>query len=471
MKLIPVILSGGRGARLWPVSRALHPKPFIRLDDGQSLLQKAFLRAAALPAVQEVLTVTNRDLYFKTSDEYAEVNRDGVPLGFILEPCGRNTAPAIAAAALMVRERHGPDAVILVLTADHLIADLDAFQEAVRTATRLAAEGHVVTFGVRPEHPETGYGYIEADGHRVVRFVEKPDADTAKEYVESGRFLWNSGMFCLTAATALTELGVHAAELLNAVRETVAVSNSMTDPHRWQMELDVNRFSEVPDVSFDYALMEKTANAAVVPCSIGWSDVGSWKALSEMTQADGEGNRVIGDAVLHNTHDCYIRSDDRIVATVGVNGLVIVDTPDALLVASEDQVQDVKVLVDRLRESDHESHLLHRTVHRPWGSYTTLEEGERFKIKRLVVTPGHSLSLQLHHHRSEHWVVVSGMASIVNGEDTIMLGPNQSTYIPAGRKHRLANPGKLPLVLIEVQSGEYLGEDDIVRFEDNYGRH
>lgn len=428
------------------------------------------MRAAGLPQVREVLTVTNRDLYFKTADEYAEVNARHLPLGFILEPNGRNTAPAIAAAALAIHEHHGPDAVMLLLTADHLISDTQAFAAAVSEAAALARDGKVVTFGVHPEYPETGYGYIEAEGNRVLRFVEKPDAGTAQRYIESGAFLWNSGMFCMTAATALSELTLHAAEVLDAVRRTMAESTALKDTRRWQLELEALRFAEVPDVSFDYALMEKTANAAVVPCSIGWSDVGSWTALSDMTPANAEGNRIVGEAVLHNTHDCYIRGEGRLIGTVGVNDLIIVDTPDAVLVAHRDQVQDVKVLVDQLRALDHDVHLLHRTVHRPWGSYTTLEEGERFKIKRLVVTPGHSLSLQLHHHRSEHWVVVSGMASIVNGEHSINLGPNQSTYIPAGCKHRLANPGRLPLVLIEVQSGEYLGEDDIVRFEDNYGR-
>lgn len=470
MKLVPIILSGGRGARLWPVSRELHPKPFIRLDDGESLLQKAFLRAAALPDVHEVLTVTNRDLYFKTADEYGEVNKRQVPLGFILEPAGRNTAPAIAAAALNAERRFGKDAILLVLTADHLIADLPAFRQAVEQATSLAAQGRVVTFGIRPDAPETGYGYIEARGNDVLRFVEKPELEKAREYVASGRFLWNSGMFCLSAETALAELAEHAPEVLNTVQATLEQSSEVSGSQRYQLELDADTFAKAPDVSIDYALMEKTHKAAVVPCSIGWSDVGSWNAIGDLISPDAQGNRVDGDAMLHDSANCYVRSHERLVSAVGVQDLIIVDTPDALLVAHRDRVQDVKRIVDQLRADDHDAHKLHRTVHRPWGTYTTLEDGERFKIKRLVVTPGHSLSLQMHHHRSEHWVVVSGMASIVNGERNISLGPNQSTYIPAGCQHRLSNPGKLPLVLIEVQSGEYLGEDDIVRFEDVYGR-
>lgn len=470
MNMVPVILSGGRGARLWPVSRELHPKPFIRLADGQSLLQKAFVRAASLPGVSEVVTVTNRDLYFKTADEYAEVNQAGVALGFLLESEGRNTAPAIAAAALAIGEKRGEDAVLLVLTADHLIADLPAFTAAVEQAAALAQEGRVVTFGIRPEHPETGYGYIEAQGNDVLRFVEKPDLQTARGYVDSGRFLWNSGMFCLTVKTALAELETHAPDVLATARATLAASQETTGKRRFQIELDTETFAAAPDLSIDYALMEKTQRAAVVPCAIGWSDVGSWNAIGDLIEPDVHGNRVDGDAMLHDSENCYVRSHDRLVSAVGVHDLVIVDTPDALLVADKNRVQDVKRIVDRLRADDHDAHKLHRTVHRPWGTYTTLEEGDRFKIKRIVVTPGQSLSLQMHHHRSEHWIVVSGMASIVNGESTISLGPNQSTYIPAGCQHRLSNPGKLPLILIEVQSGEYLGEDDIVRFEDVYGR-
>ncbi|MCK9510958.1 MAG: mannose-1-phosphate guanylyltransferase/mannose-6-phosphate isomerase [Pigmentiphaga sp.] len=470
MKLIPTILSGGRGARLWPVSRELHPKPFIRLADGQSLLQKAFLRAAALSDVAEILTVTNRDLFFETADEYNEVNTGQLPLGFILEPQGRNTAPAIAAAALTVQRLHGDDAVLLVLTADHLINDQAAFQDSVRQAVQLAQAGKVVTFGIEPGHPETGYGYIEAQGNEVLRFVEKPDLATAQSYLASGRFLWNSGMFCLSASTAVRELDQHAGQTLAAVRATLAASQEVNGSRRYQIELDAPHFTAIQDESFDYALMEKTQAAAVVPCNIGWSDVGSWNAIGDLVAADDNDNRVDGDAVLYDSHHCYIRSHDRLVGAVGVENLVIVDTPDAVLVSHRDRAQDVKHLVDQLRSNSHEAYKLHRTVHRPWGTFTTLEEGERFKIKRLVVTPGRSLSLQMHHHRSEHWVVVSGMASIVNGEREISLGPNQSTYIPAGCRHRLANPGKLPLVLIEVQSGEYLGEDDIVRFADEYGR-
>ncbi len=470
MNLVPIILSGGRGARLWPVSRELHPKPFIRLDDGQSLLQKAFIRAANLPDVREVLTVTNRDLYFKTADEYGEVNPAHMPLAFILEPAGRNTAPAIAAAAVTTGQRFGNDAILLVLTADHLIADVAAFTQAVDEAKQLATQGRVVTFGIRPDAPETGYGYIEAQGNDVLRFVEKPELEKAREYVASGHFLWNSGMFCLTVETALKELEAHAPDVLATVRATLAQSVETKGVQRFQLELNGEAFAMAPDVSFDYALMEKTTQAAVVPCSIGWSDVGSWNAIGDLIAPDAQGNRIDGDAMLHDSQNCYVRSHDRLVSAVGVHDLVIVDTPDALLVADRNRVQDVKRIVDQLRASDHDAHKLHRTVHRPWGTYTTLEEGEHFKIKRLVVTPGHSLSLQMHHHRSEHWVVVSGMASIVNGDRNISLGPNQSTYIPAGCQHRLANPGKLPLVLIEVQSGEYLGEDDIVRFEDVYGR-
>lgn len=474
MKLIPTILCGGAGSRLWPVSRELHPKPFIRLADGQSLLQKAWLRGSVLPDVAETLTVTNRELFFKTEDEYREVaaipaNKELVNR-FILEPFGRNTAPAIAAATLQVAATYGENACLLVLAADHLIADQTAFSQAVVKAMELAALGKLVTFGIQPDMPETGYGYIEADGNEVKRFVEKPDLEKAQEYVASGRYLWNSGMFCFRAGSMLREMQLHCPAILEATRACIAQSRSAEGKGFSQLDLDAAAFKLVPDDSIDYAVMEKSRNVAVVPCSIGWSDIGSWTALGDLTAPDAQGNRIEGEAILHDVHNCYIQSKQRIVGAVGVKDLVVIDTPDALLIADRSRVQDVKHLYTRLKAQGHEVHRLHCTVHRPWGTYTVLEEGPHFKIKRIEVKPGASLSLQMHHHRSEHWIVVSGMARVVNGEQELFVHTNESTYIPAGHKHRLENPGLLTLVMIEVQSGEYLGEDDIVRFEDVYGR-
>ncbi|WP_345813076.1 mannose-1-phosphate guanylyltransferase/mannose-6-phosphate isomerase [Paraburkholderia sp. PREW-6R] len=470
MSLIPIILCGGAGSRLWPVSRELHPKPFIRLADGESLLQKAFLRAVTLPGVEQVLTVTNRELFFKTEDEFREVNHTHCATSFILEPFGRNTAAAVVAAALRVAEAQGPESVLLVLAADHLITNQAAFAAAVEQAESIAKKGRIVTFGIRPETPETGYGYIEADGHRVVRFVEKPSLDKAREYVESGNFLWNSGMFCFTAQAILREFELHAPDILSATKACLAQSRAAQAAGWTQVELEAKLFGEVRDESIDYAIMEKTAEAAVVPCAIGWSDVGSWAAISELTRPDDNGNRIEGDMLLHDVRDCYLVSHDRLIGAVGVENLIVIDTPDALLVADRNRAQDVKHLYSALKAQGHEAHRLHRTVHRPWGTYTVLEEGQRFKIKRIEVKPGASLSLQMHHHRSEHWIVVSGMAKVVNGEQELFISTNESTYIPAGHKHRLVNPGVIDLVMIEVQSGEYLGEDDIVRFQDIYGR-
>lgn len=470
MQLIPVILSGGAGTRLWPVSRELHPKPFIRLADGQSLLQKSFLRAKGLPGVVEVLTVTNRDLFFKTADEYRETGDIPMPLGFILESEGRNTAPAIAAAALTISKTYGPNAIMLFLTADHLIGDVTAFTIAVQEAVKLAEAGKITTFGIQPEAPETGYGYIEADGNIVRRFVEKPNLETAQAYVDSGKYLWNSGMFCMTAETAMAELKKYAPEVLQAVSNSLDVSRRVEGTGQYQIELDAKTFAQAESISIDFALMEKTKQAAVVSCSIGWSDIGSWNALGDLVPPDPQGNSIEGEAFLHDVKNCYIQADDRIVAAVGVENLIVIDTPDALLIADKNRSQDVKQIVGQLKKIGHEAYRLHRTVHRPWGTYTVLEEGPNFKMKRIVVKPGASLSLQMHHHRSEHWIVVDGMAKVVNGEQDLLIATNESTFIPAGHKHRLENPGKIDLVLIEVQSGQYLGEDDIVRFEDHYGR-
>jgi mannose-1-phosphate guanylyltransferase/mannose-6-phosphate isomerase len=470
MVLIPTILCGGAGSRLWPVSRELHPKPFIRLADGQSLLQKAFLRGAMLPGAVEILTVTNRELFFKTRDEFREVNRGGLPTAYLLEPFGRGTAAAVASAALHVSRVHGPDAAMLVLPADHLIADQAAFGAAVAQALELARQGRLVTFGVRPTAPETGYGYIEARGTDVLRFVEKPSAEVARGYVASGRFLWNAGMFCLAAGAVLEEMRTHCGEIVAAVERCMAVSRSTQADGAVQLELEAKSFAEVPDTSIDYAVMEKSRRVSVVACDIGWSDIGSWTAIGGLVAADEHGNRVEGEAVLHDVTGSYIRSEGRVVGVVGLEDLVIVDTADALLVAHKDRAQDVKSIYARLKASGHDAHRLHRTVHRPWGTYTVIEEGPGFKIKRIEVKPGASLSLQMHRHRSEHWVVVSGSAKVVNGEREMTIEVNESTFIPAGQRHRLQNVREQPLVIIEVQAGTYVGEDDIVRLEDQYGR-
>jgi mannose-1-phosphate guanylyltransferase/mannose-6-phosphate isomerase len=453
------------------VSREALPKPFIKLADGQSLLAKALRRALRCAEVSSVLTVTNRDYFFLTRDEY-ELTSKGAKTDFLLEPVSRNTGPAICAAVLDVAKRHGKDTVMLVLAADQLIKDEDAFVAAVAEAGKLAQQGWLVTFGIAPTRPETGFGYIEAgealgaSAFKVQRFVEKPDAATAEELLKSGRYSWNSGMFCFTAAAALEAFRKHAPDLLRAVEATIAATDYAKQP----TVLAEAEFAKAPDISFDYAVMEKAEKRAVVRGKFDWSDVGSWAALAELTPADDAGNRINGEAVLIDAKNCFIQSGHRIVAAVGVEDLLIVDTPDALLVAERGRAQDVKSVVQKLKLSSHETVRHHRTVHRPWGTFTVLEEGPRFKIKRIVVKPGASLSLQLHHHRSEHWVVVAGMAKIVNAEKETFLRPDESTYIKAGAAHRLANPGAIDCVMIEVQTGDYVGEDDIVRLEDRYGR-
>ena len=467
--LFPVILCGGAGSRLWPVSRELYPKPFIYLSDGESLLQKAFLRAANLSGTREILAVTNREFVFQAQDHFHGVNATNLPTAYVLEPSARNTAAAIAAAALDIRERHGPQAVMLVLPADHLIRQTGAFAEAVLKAMELAADGRLVTFGIKPEGPETGYGYIEANGNDVKRFVEKPALGMAREFVASGRYYWNAGMFCFTAQAILDEMAVHCPDVLSAVEGCVALSLRTHGQGLSQLALETASFQEVPSISVDHAVMERSKKIAVVPCDIGWSDIGSWSSISELTEPDASGNRVEGQAVLHAVSDCYIRSE-RLVGAVGVDGLVIIDTADALLVASKARSQDVRQVYAELKSAGHEAHRLHHTAHRPWGTYTVLEEGPGYKIKRIEVKPGASLSLQMHHHRSEHWVVVSGTATVVNGGREFTVPANESTFIPAGTRHRLSNSGTESLAIIEVQSGNYLGEDDIVRFADVYNR-
>ncbi len=470
--LIPVILSGGAGSRLWPVSREAYPKPFIRLADGKSLLRRTFERAARIDNVNDVVTVTNREYYFLNRDEYVSAQL-GPRATFLLEPRARNTAPAVAMAAFLAAEKHGAGALLLVLPADHLIEDENAFVQAVNSAAIVAKTGALVTFGIKPARPETGYGYIEAGPDigtgavRVARFVEKPSAETAAQFIASGRFYWNSGMFCFGAGTFLDALQVCAPELHHKAK---ACWDASTQRVGDKIELDQERFGALPDISVDYAVMEKHGNVAMVKAGFDWNDIGSWSALGELTAADAQGNRIQGEAVVMDAHDCYIQSDSRMVAAVGIKNLVVVDTPDALLVADKARVQEVKKVAQQLKLTNHSTHLLHRTAHRPWGTYTVLEEGPCYKIKRIVVKPGAVLSLQMHHHRSEHWVVLSGTATVVNDTKQYTVRPNESTFIPVGHKHRLENTGNEDLVIIEVQAGSYVGEDDIVRFEDVYGR-
>lgn len=477
--LIPVILSGGAGTRLWPVSREAHPKPFMVLPDGETLLQKTLARACALPGVTRTLTVTNEQYYFHSRDLYQAV-AEAAPAGetrpcheFLLEPCGRNTGPAIALAAHWALGRD-KDAVLLVLPADHLIADGAGFADSVRDACMLAERGALVTFGVPASRPETGFGYIEAGaalegcGFATQRFVEKPDLATAEAYLAQGGFYWNAGMFCFRADTLLDALAEHAPELAASAAALWQATDTDSPPVRFSAA----GFAALPDISIDYALMEKTDNAAVVPARFDWSDIGAWGAMSELSAPDAAGNRhmAASDPIFIDSRDCYVHGEGRVIATVGLDGIMVVDTADALLVVHRDQAQNVREVVRQLKASAHPTHDIHRTVHRPWGTFTVLEAGERFKLKRIVVKPGAGLSLQMHHHRSEHWVVVSGTATVINGDHETLVQANQSTYIPAGIRHRLVNPGVIDCVMIEVQVGDYVGEDDIVRLEDSYGR-
>lgn len=487
-ELIPVILSGGTGSRLWPLSRKHHPKPFIRLPDGETLMEKTYTRALQLPGVQRLVTVTNRDLYFRTCEEYQHVSKNqpaATQHTYLLEPFGRNTAAATLLSALMLSKTSAPEALLLVMPADQLLLDQQAFQQALQTAQHLATQNLLVTFGIEPDHPETGYGYIQANtnnplipatpqtpaGLSVKQFIEKPPASQAQQYLQQGGYYWNAGIFCFQIKTLLQEASRHAPELLQAAERTLAASEQLTGKQQTQLHLDEDSFASLPSISLDYALMEKSDRIAVVPCNPRWSDIGSWPAIASLQPADTNGNRLQGDCLLLSTSNTYIHSPKQLTAVLGVQDLIIVNTEDALLVAHKDAAQDVKKLVDQLQKTGHDAHLTHRTVHRPWGSYTTLEEGERFKIKKITVKPGASLSLQLHHHRSEHWVVVKGAALVQHEQDSFLLNTNESTFIPAGHKHRLSNPGVVNLTLIEVQSGDYLGEDDLVRYEDNYGRN
>ncbi len=466
----PVILSGGAGSRLWPLSRRLFPKQLLPLVGRETMIQDTASRFKA-EGYAAPIVICNQEHRFLIAEQLREQGMRDARV--VLEPVGRNTAPAAAVAALLAMKAD-PDAVVLLVPSDHVIRNVTAFRKAVEVSLPAAQAGSLVTFGVKPSAPETGYGYIArgeaiaaAPGvFRVERFVEKPDRPTAEGYLASGKHFWNSGMFLFSAKALLAEMKRLEPKMLASCEQAVAKGRGDMDFFR----LEEAAFESSPAQSIDYAIMEKTSHAAVVPVDMGWSDVGSWQSLWDISTKTDTGNATMGDVMLERVKNSYLRSDGPLVAAVGVENLVVVATTDAVLVAHRDATQDVKRVVDELEKAGREHHVQHRKVYRPWGSYESIDTGERFQVKRIVVNPGAKLSLQMHHHRAEHWVVVSGTARVVCGEKEFLLQENESTFIPLGSRHRLENPGKVPLHLIEVQSGTYLGEDDIVRFEDTYGR-
>jgi mannose-1-phosphate guanylyltransferase/mannose-6-phosphate isomerase len=479
MQITPVILCGGSGTRLWPLSRAGFPKQFLVLTGTESLFQQAVRRAQALAAqdiaVGAALVVTNEEHRFLALEQLREVRAAQASL--LLEPAGRNTAPALTLAALHAMA-DGADPILVVTPSDQTVTDTAAYVQALQQAVRAASDGAIVILGVTPDRPETGYGYVQAGaplaggtGVRTVQaFAEKPDAATAQRYLAEGGYFWNAGMFVLRASTWLEALAQFRPDIEMAVRQAWA-GKTVDAPF---IRPDAQAFAAVPADSIDYAVMERCPASAIpirmVPLSAGWSDLGAWEAVWQVGSRDDQGNVVQGDVLLADTRDSLVHASSRLVGVVGLKEVVVVETADAVLVADRSQSQNVKKLVSTLEQQGREEQVLHRKVHRPWGWYDSIDQGERFKVKRIMVKPGASLSLQKHHHRAEHWVVVSGTAEVTCGERKILLSENQSTYIPLGEVHRLANPGKVPLEIIEVQSGSYLGEDDIVRFEDSYGR-
>lgn len=466
--IIPVILSGGSGTRLWPASRSMYPKQLLPLVGEHTMLQATALRIQGLQgATDSCLIVSNESHRFSVAEQ---INAIEMRSQILLEPEGRNTAPAVALAALHSMEK-GDDAVLLIMAADHVIKNVDAFQAAVQIGAAEAEEGRLVTFGIVPTKPETGYGYVRAkrNGNRPVaveEFVEKPDASNARRYLDDGGYFWNSGMFLFSAATYLKELESQAPDILAACKESMAGKSRDGDFIR----PDADAFKRCRSDSIDYAVMEKSDNSSMVPLDAGWSDVGSWSALQDVCESDDKGNSLAGDALIHNCEGTFVQAESRLVAAVGLKDVIVVETKDSVLVADKAQSQDVKVLVDRLKENGRAETELHRQVFRPWGSYDSLENAENFQVKRLIVKPGAVLSLQKHAHRSEHWVVVKGTARITKNDEEFDLKVNESTYISIGDVHRIANPYDEDAHIIEVQCGDYLGEDDIVRLEDNYGR-
>lgn len=466
--LIPVLLSGGVGSRLWPVSREAYPKQFLALASELSMLQDTMARTSELDSAPP-LVICNDEHRFMVAEQLRQLSVE--PAAIILEPEGRNTAPAVALAAFHALATD-PDALLLVLPADHVIRDAHSFTKAVTLGLEKARAGALMTFGVVPDAAETGYGYLrlgaaQEDGlYALDSFVEKPNAEVAQEYFESGQYHWNSGMFLLSASAYLAELKAHAPEIYAACELAMAKAKADLD----FLRPDREAFVACPSDSIDYAVMEHTQRGGVIPLDCGWSDVGAWSTLWQVADRDGDGNVLMGDVMIEGCSDSYLRSESRLIAATGIKNLIVVETPDAILVADRDEVQNVKQIVSRLKAEGRTEATLHQRVYRPWGSYESLIEGDRFQVKRIVVNPGQTLSLQMHHHRAEHWIVVHGTAEVTCEDKVFTMREDQSTYIPLGHKHRLANPGKIPLELIEVQSGSYLGEDDIVRFEDVYGR-
>ncbi len=473
MNLIPVILCGGSGTRLWPLSRKSYPKQFLSLASEKSLFQDTLTRATIVSDA-EAIVITNNDYRFLAAEQIKQSEPESSVGEIILEPDAKNTAPAIAVAALKAlnhNKRGSP--YLLVMPADHAIVNTQAFIESVQQAKSAAQKGKLVTFGIVPDKPETGYGYIQSatintdsSALAVKQFVEKPELKTAKKYLEEGNYFWNSGIFLFRAERYIEELEKHNPEMVNACK--AAIYNGKQDLDFFRLEQE--SFSACPEDSIDYAVMEKSNDVVVVPLNAGWSDIGSWSALAEVHTSDTHGNVGKGDTLLLKSKNCYVHSEKKLVTTLGVEDLVIVDTPDALLVANKDKVQDVKQIVRELEREEREVATSHRETYRPWGKYDSVDKGQRFQVKRITVNPGETLSLQKHYHRAEHWIVVSGIAEVTRDEDTFNISENESVYIPLGAVHRLSNPGKIPLELIEVQSGSYLGEDDIIRLDDNYGR-
>ena len=467
----PVVMAGGSGSRLWPLSRSAYPKQFLALEGGQSLLQQAVMRSQGLHAddlsVRAPMVVGNAEHRFMILDQLRELK--GATGAVLLEPVGRNTAPAVTLAALQARQG-GADPVLIVTPSDHAFSNLANFTQTLQRAARRAAKGEIVILGVQPTHPDTGYGYIRATGPTVAEFVEKPDAETALRYLDAGCYFWNAGLFVMKASVWLAALSKFRPDIVVAAEAAWAARQSedvFVRPGKAE-------FAAVPAESVDYAVMEHCPGSdfpiGMEVLDAGWSDLGAWDAVWQITTKDADGNGCVGDALTEDCRDTYVHSSGRLVAAVGVQNVVVIETPDAVLVADRARSQDVKKIVARLGGEQRGEHALHRKVHRPWGWYDSIDMGERFQVKRIMVKPGAAISLQKHHHRAEHWIVVSGTAEVTNGKEVILLTENQSTYIPLGQVHRLANPGKVPLEIIEVQSGSYLGEDDIVRFEDTYGR-